>query len=327
MTSQRFASVFDGTSPSVSLARLSEDLLAEQTISWPQLAKGVSSLETVRLRTVVCEGFTATLQFNPARIVSTGAKVDAQSIRERPCFLCTSNLPNGQKGVLTYGDFLVLCNPAPIFRGHFTISHLEHRPQLLEPFMQTFFRLARDMGPKFTVFYNGPRCGASAPDHLHFQASPSGVIPVELDSMDERRRHVLKKNNRITLATIPHYGRGVILMESSDEDTLSREFLNLIKILKIRSGEAEEPMINVLCTFRTDQWRIILFPRTKHRPDAFFREGDEQVLVSPAAVDIGGLIITPREKEFVGLNGEMIEGIFREVSVSDKVIREIVECL
>lgn len=324
MTSQSIFSEFDGSTPSVSLPELSARFLQEQALSWPQLAKGIASLDTVKTREVPCNGFSVTLQFNPGRIISTGAKVDAKSIRERPCFLCAGNLPPEQKGILVFREFLVLCNPAPIFLGHYTITHVDHIPQAIEPFAHSFLQLAHDLGPDFTVFYNGPRCGASAPDHMHFQASPSGAIPVERDAVDERRRKVLMKVKDVTILTLENFGRDLILFESPHRQSLEEVFLSVLQSFRVRSGAKEEPMINVLCSFRNEAWRMILFPRTKHRPDVFFKEGEERVMVSPAAVDIGGLIITPREKDFHGLTAGMIEGIFREVSVDAETIREIV---
>ncbi len=324
MTSQSIFSEFDGSTPSVSLSELSARLLQEQASSWPQLAKGIASLETVKTREVPCNGFSVTLQCNPGRIVSTGAKVDAKTIRERPCFLCAGNLPPEQKGILAFREFLLLCNPAPIFRGHYTISHIDHIPQAIEPFTQSFLQLAHDLGPDFTVFYNGPKCGASAPDHLHFQASPSGTIPVERDAANERRRKVLKKDKDVTILTLENYGRQVVLLESPHRQGLAEVFLDMVQSMRSLSGVREEPMINVLCSFKNEAWRMILFPRAKHRPDVFFKEGEEQVMVSPAAVDIGGLIITPREKDFHGLTAGMIEGIFEEVSVNAGMIQAIV---
>jgi hypothetical protein len=324
LTSHNIFSEFDGKSPSVSLPELSDRLLQAQAASWPQLAKGIASLETVRVRDVPCNGFSVALQFNPGRIVSTGARVDEKTIRERPCFLCAQNLPPEQRGILTYGEFLVLCNPAPIFRGHFTISHVNHLPQALEPFTHTFLRIAKDLGPAFSVFYNGPKCGASAPDHMHFQASPVGAIPVELDAADERRRKVLGRAKNLTILTLERYGRGVIILESAHHEDLAATLLNLIGDLRTLFAVKEEPMFNVLCSFQNHAWRVILFPRTKHRPDVFFQEGEQQVMVSPAAVDIGGLIITPREKDFDGLNAGMIEAMFQEVSVDARMIQEIV---
>lgn len=163
----RFDASLDG------LADASLRLLEAQRTAWPQLAEGVRALSSVRIRRLPLESTSVALQFNPVRIVSTSARVDSHTIRQRRCFLCVPHLPEPQQGILVSGEFLILCNPAPIFHGHYTISHVGHRPQQLHGNIRTLFGLARGLSPAFTVFYNGPQCGASAPDHLHFQASPA----------------------------------------------------------------------------------------------------------------------------------------------------------
>jgi len=319
--------VFSADSSANSLSELSLRLLEEQQGSWQQLAGGYASLDLVRLREVRCEGYVAYLQFNPGRIVSTGANVDEQSLRERPCFLCVQNLPPPQKGVLYRGEFLVLCNPAPIFPQHFTISSVQHLPQALEPFVPLFLDLARDLSPKLAVFYNGPRCGASAPDHMHFQASPFGLIPVERDALEEARRVFRKKLGSVALSTMKEYGRTTLIIESPDKESLADLFIALVGQLRKVKGSAEEPMMNVLCSYGRSGWRIILFPRRKHRPDVYFKAGEERVLISPAAVDLGGLIITPLKRDFERVGSRMIEEIFREVSLLTEELEKAVDAL
>lgn len=319
--------VFDAESSARSLSELSLRLLEEQKGSWPELAEGYASLDLVRVREIRCAGFTVSLQFNPKRITSTAAAVDARSVQERPCFLCEQNLPPPQKGVLYRGGFLILCNPAPIFRQHFTISSVRHVRQALEPFLNSFLDLARDLSSKFTVFYNGPRCGASAPDHMHFQASPVGVIPVESDALDRWRRVFRKKLDGASFWTLKEYGRSVLIIESSDKEGLSGLLRALVGQLRRLKGEAEEPMMNILCSYDDLGWRLICFPRRKHRPDVFFREGDERVLVSPAAVDLGGLIITPVERDFERVGAAMVEDIFQEVSLPTEHLDAVIDAL
>ena len=75
----------------------------------------------------------------------------------------------------------------PVFSPHFTVSHLDHRPQAIAEQIDAFLRLMADFGSGWTVLYNGPRCGASAPDHLHFQAVPSGQMPIEKEILEKKR--------------------------------------------------------------------------------------------------------------------------------------------
>jgi hypothetical protein len=318
---------FEAESSTSPLPELSRRLLEEQKRSWPQLAAGYASLDQVRLREVRCRGFTVFLQFNPGRIASTGARVDDQSVRERPCFLCVENLPPLQKGILYKGEFLILCNPAPIFPQHFTISSVQHLPQALEPSMDSFLDLARDLSPKFTLFYNGPRCGASAPDHIHFQASPFGTIPVEKDALEGWRRVFRKKLDSVSVWTLKEYGRTVLVIESPDEERLVGFLVLLIGGLRKLTEVAEEPMMNILCSFDDPNWRIIFFPRRKHRPTVYFREGEDRVLISPAAVDMGGLIITPVQGDFERVDATLIEGMFQEVSLPAGQLETVVDAL
>ena len=312
---------YDGGPPS--LAPLALDLLSAQRETWDQLAAGVASLATVRVREIRCDGYSVNLQFNPGRIVSTSAKVDAATIRERRCFLCIENLPLPQQGILYRDTFLVLCNPAPIFLGHYTVSHVEHRPQRLDGNLLAFLMLARDFSPKFTVFYNGPKCGASAPDHLHFQVSPSGEIPIErLAVLAEHQRTVFDEEG-IRVSRLGGVGRAVILVEGDDTDGIAAVLTNLMDRMKAVLGDEGEAKVNILCAYDDGRWRLIIFPRGRHRPEAFFREGDNRVMISPAAVDIGGLVITPLERDFLRTDAALIRQIFAEVSVSDQQLDEI----
>lgn len=323
----RSFAVFDSKSTTSSLPELLARLLDEQKRTWPQLSAGYSSLTSVRLREIRCSGYSVWLQFNPGRIVSTGARVDAESIRERRCFLCVENLPAPQKGILYKDDFLVLCNPAPIFPEHFTISHIDHIAQAFSSSVTTFLDLARDLSPRLTVFYNGPKCGASAPDHLHFQASPAGTIPVEKEASEGERRLHRKNVRGVEIFTLANYGRQLIILESGQSSSLEGVLFDLLDSLRTVIGANEEPMMNVLCSYGDCEWRVVLFPRSKHRPDAYYKEGKEQILVSPAAVDIGGLIITPLEKDFNSVNAETVEDIFREVSLPSAKVDEVLEML
>ena len=264
------------------------------------------------------------LQFNPGRIVSTGAKVDARSIRERRCFLCVENLPEPQKGIVYKDRFLILCNPAPIFAEHFTISHIHHVSQILGPYIPAMLDLARDLSPQLTVFYNGPKCGASAPDHMHFQANPTGLIPVENAAQKKLHRVFRRSLDSVDILTLRDFGRQVIVLESLHRENLANVLNKLLDSLRQTVGVSEEPMMNVLCSFTDGAWRVILFPRSKHRPDVYFKEEAERVLISPAAVDIGGLIVTPLEKDFKTVNASLVESIFQEVSLPSAIVDETI---
>jgi hypothetical protein len=323
MNSERIFSRF-AFSNERSLGSLVSELHEHQAIAWPALAAGINALRSVQVREVLCNGFSVRLQFNAERMTSTSAKTDAASLAARACFLCVENLPREQQGVLYRDEFLVLCNPAPIFKPHFTIARTQHIPQSIHDNLETMLKLSREMSPEFSVFYNGPQCGASAPDHLHFQAAPRNAIPVEIEAVDAHRRNVLHKSGAIALLSLKKYGRTTLVVESTNLEELTAFLHELFSVWKGVQGISVEPMMNLIATFRQEVWRVILFPRTKHRPETYFKSGEEQILVSPAAVDIGGLVVTPSRKDFERLDSPTIESIFAEVSLDEQTMTGIV---
>jgi diadenosine tetraphosphate (Ap4A) HIT family hydrolase len=190
-------SCFNSAYQNAELPKLCSELFAQQQSTWQQMAEGYASLEFIRIREIICNGCTVKVQFNPKRIISTGADVDPAIINKRKCFLCLENLPEAQQGIQYRDDFLILCNPVPIFPRHFTISSIRHIPQDFKFSVDTMLDIARDISPDYSIFYNGPECGASAPDHLHFQATPRRAIPVEWDAVDVRRRKRFYYKNHV----------------------------------------------------------------------------------------------------------------------------------
>ena len=181
------------------LASKAQALLQHQKGTWEMLRNGYDTLRTVRTRVFDFDGFQIKVQFNPGRLTSTVAKVDAASIKERKCFLCTENLPPAQRGIPCDGDYLVLCNPFPIFPEHFTISSVRHTPQLIRDSFAALLYLTRDLGARYTVLYNGPKCGASAPDHLHFQAGNRSYLPIdaEFETLKQNRARRLFESDSL----------------------------------------------------------------------------------------------------------------------------------
>jgi len=318
-------SCFNSASPNVVLPKLCSELFAQQLSAWQQMAAGYASLESVRTREIICGGFTVKVQFNPKRIVSTGADVNPAVISKRKCFLCLENLPEAQQGILYCDDYLILCNPVPIFSRHFTISNMRHTPQDFESSVDAMLDLARDLSPDYAVFYNGPECGASAPDHLHFQASPRLAIPVERDAVNVQKRKRFYYKNHVAGFTLMNYGRVVMIIESTDKNQLLAFIHTMFAEWKNRLRLTEEPMANILCSYQENIWRLIIFPRHKHRPDIYFKKDSDRVLISPAAVDMGGLIVTPLEKDSLNVDAKLIEDIFAEVSEKQEVIDTILE--
>jgi hypothetical protein len=293
-------------------------LLEQQKGVWELLRNGYDTLRTVRTRAFAFDGFQIKVQFNPGRLISTVAKVDAASIKERKCFLCAENLPPAQRGIPCDGEYLVLCNPFPIFPEHFTIASVRHTPQLIRDSFAAMLQLTRDLGSRYTIFYNGPRCGASAPDHLHFQAGNRSHLPIdaEYDLVKEKLASPLVQSGSLRAYSLENYLRRHITFESPDAALLQHAFGALYEVLQDGGPAGEEPMLNILAFYTNGGWRIHVFPRVKHRPAFYFKEGDEKLLISPAAVELGGLCTTPLEKDFERVTREHIVDMYDEVCVA-----------
>jgi hypothetical protein len=294
-------------------------LLIQQKLTWDLLRTNYAGLEHVRLRSLDFDGFELKLQYNPRRLTSSAAKVDDQSIRERKCFLCPAHLPAHQRALPFDEGYLVLCNPFPIFPEHFTIGHRDHIPQLISGTFSTLLTLARAMGSRYTVFYNGPRCGASAPDHLHFQAGTRDWMPLEreYDSVKSRWGRTLLAEDGLNVCAVFAPLQNFVAMESRHPEELERGFDAFYQAYQQTIGVSDEPMLNILSSYQFGQWRVILFPRAKHRPAAFFAEGDERILFSPASVDLGGVCVLPVERDFENLTAERLRSLFQEVCLTE----------
>jgi Domain of unknown function (DUF4922) len=300
------------------LASKAHALLEQQKRRWDMLRNGYDTLRSVRTRVFDFDGYQIKVQFNPGRLISTVAKVDAASIKGRKCFLCTENLPAAQRGILCDGGYLVLCNPFPIFPEHFTISSVRHTPQLIRDSFATLLNLTRDLGARYTVLYNGPKCGASAPDHLHLQAGDRSYLPIdaEFEALKQARARCFFESDLLRVYAVEKYLRHAITFESSNTGVLQRSFCALYELLEEGGPAGEEPLLNILGFYTNGEWRVHVFPRARHRPSFYLKEGDEQLLFSPAAVELGGICTTPREQDFEKVTREQIVEMFREVSVS-----------
>ncbi len=327
LTSQRIFAIHPKNNPEVSLSIRLRQLLDVQKQAWPDLAAGYEALRRVKVRTVDCRGLAVNLQLNPGRIKSTSAQLDEESLRGRQCFLCYENMPDEQRGILFHDQFLILCNPAPIFDLHFTVSHITHRPQSIEAFPGTMLDLAHELSRSHSVFYNGPRCGASAPDHMHFQICPVNALPIEAPAANDETRILVRKEGSSSIWTLSNCGRIAIVLECGEKHETESTLFRLLEAMKRVLERSEEPLVNILCSFRDNSWRLIIFPRTKHRPEAYYKEGQDQILVSPAAVDLAGLVVTPLEKDFASIDAATIERLFREVSLDETVVDRILATL
>lgn len=308
------------------LAGKAKALLAQQKESWELLTKGYNSLNSVEVKTFEFDHFKIKVQFNPGRITSSAAKVDEKSIKERKCFLCPDNLPEAQKGILYKEDYIVLCNPFPIFNEHFTLPRTSHVPQEIKSSFPELLSFTKDLSRYYTVFYNGPKCGASAPDHLHFQAGDKAFMPIdsEYTEIKENLGRKIVDCNDLQVYAVDKYPGKFLSFESSNPEALIEGFNHFYGIFKeVSNNGAEEPMMNILSFYDNGKWHVMVFPRAKHRPSYFFMEGDDNILLSPASVDMGGVLITPLEKDFKKITRENIVDIFRQVTLSDETFEYI----
>lgn len=264
------------------------------------------------------------LQWNPARIVSTGAKIDKKTLGERPCFLCDKNRPKEQMSKQIDEKFHLLVNPFPILPVHFTIPARKHQPQLIYKNygeMHRFISLHSDL----MVFYNGPKCGASAPDHLHFQAGTNGILPLQTNwqRLSRNLTDIISLNDEEKISVVRDFivPAFVIISKSAESDEVL--FRRLYKAMPQR-GDETEPMMNIISWRKGEEFISVVIPREKHRPKAYFAEGDAQFVVSPGALDMSGLIITPREEDFRKLTEEKVLSLLQECGVSEEKMNAII---
>lgn len=264
------------------------------------------------------------LQWNPARIVSTGAKIDKKTLGERPCFLCDKNRPKEQMSKQIDEKFHLLVNPFPILPVHFTIPARKHQPQLIYKNygeMHRFISLHSDL----MVFYNGPKCGASAPDHLHFQAGTNSILPLQTNwqRLSRNLTDIISLNDEEKISVVRDFIVPAFVIISKSAESDEALFRRLYKAMPQR-GDETEPMMNIISWRKGEEFISVVIPREKHRPEAYFAEGDAQFVVSPGALDMSGLIITPREEDFRKLTEEKALSLLQECGVSEEKMNAII---
>jgi hypothetical protein len=321
---ERIWSEYEGAPGGTSLPVMFGELFSQQLFNWQEFAVAHMAMKGAWLREITTGPHTVLIQFNQGRTNSVTAALDAEAVHKRSCFLCPHQLPAAQKAVLYRRNMLILVNPFPIFSPHYTVVHVNHEPQDLSGHLGALLSLSHDLGPAFTVFYNGPRCGASAPDHHHFQVGPAGIIPAE-KAWETAAMEILRTDREgLSFGVLRLLGRIALFLEGMVPDALEAFLRRLIAVMGEVMGSAEEPMLNLLCMQKDGKWLLLLFPRRKHRPEAYYREGEKGVLVTPGAVEMGGLLITIREEDFLKMSPVLVEEIYREVSLPPELSEEIV---
>jgi len=241
MQNDRLFATFRGLPGNPPLPLLVHGLFDQQMASWPALNRAYAALQSARRREILQDGVPFIIQFNPGRIVSVEANVEKAALANRPCFLCPDHLPPEQQAILYRDAFMILCNPHPIFTTHLTVAHCLHEPQSLEGSIVPFLELAREFSPDFSLFYNGPRCGASAPDHLHFQGYPTGALPVESVAV-KQEGHLVMESGGVAVWSLNLPGRALLLLAGEDQGPLAKILGETLAVMRVLSGGQEEAM-------------------------------------------------------------------------------------
>ncbi len=294
-------------------------LYEQQRQSWPALADAARKLEDAASRTVLLDGRKLILQHNPARIVNVKAPTSTREVASRPCPLCPPNMPQQQKALPFMDSWLVVCNPLPLFRQHFVIVSREHKPQCSAEILPAMIEFTRLTG--FTTLYNGPRSGASIPDHLHLQAAPPGCLPLEqqLPAMD---------GGEIVLdSRLPRR----IFLDATDSSRACLLFERTLQALdEFKMGETDsEPGMNIAVTAGDESCPqlVAVHPRRRHRPDCFYEQGEAHYVVSPGSADMAGMLILPRREDYERLDEPKVEAAFREVCLLGEQLAQAGESL
>lgn len=307
------------------------DLIDRQLSDWATASYNYAALSRVRLRGFQLNAHSeVVLQYNPARKCSSSARVDAASIAARKCFLCKEHQPIEQESILWNGRYKIQVNPFPIFPCHLTISDVVHTRQcVMGRRIDDMLNLARELND-FVVFYNGPRCGASAPDHMHFQAGNKGFMPLCDEVLDEglwTAEHRLLDSKQGFVGFTGALGRNLFFIRSSERVVASLLFARLqLAMLQASDDSGEEPMQDVLCWHDEGLFFVVVFPRSKHRPQCY-GEGEGRLLVSPASVDLGGVWAVPIEKDFDSITVEQVQAIYNEVCLDSMAMARIIDNL
>ena len=302
--------------PTMPLRQQVQQLLTQQRASWELFSKGEAALSGIISKQLTIDGISVIVQANPGRSISTNAKVDAKSIADRPCFLCPGSLPPEERGV-AFGDYIVLPNPYPVLRNHLTIAFSRHEPQQITTRLHHLCRIAKELGPDLFVLYNGPRCGASAPDHQHFQACSAEGVPLFAQ--------LPEKGSTDTIVPLTLGGRHLISGNFATADYTTGFIASTLSNLQSLNNSDDEPMLNLVVRFSNDRFSVAVFPRAKHRSACYFAEPSQRLSISPAAIEMAGVIVVADRDHFDRVDAEAVAALYREVTLDAHSFSRLVE--
>ena len=293
---------------SVPLRQRIDLLFDQQRATWPMLRDGEAALGNLQKKTLEADGESVIVQMNPARRRSTQAATDAKSVAARACFLCPENMPAEERG-MAFEDLVVMPNPFPVLPMHCTIASREHCPQRIAGQIEKFLRLAEAIGPDLAVLYNGPMCGASAPDHFHFQCVRADAMPIweQLPTLDSGT------------GPFRSFGRELVIVYEKDRKRAADYVERTIGGLPRDKNDHDEPKLNLAARNADGRFTAIVFPRAAHRPSCYFATGEERLAVSPAVLEMCGVLVVTEPADFDRLDAAMARSIYEEVSRHSQV--------
>ncbi|MBN1575381.1 MAG: DUF4922 domain-containing protein [Chitinispirillaceae bacterium] len=306
------------SAPRLSVLQQAHALFEQQRETWDLFRDNEAMLAEMKIKIFSKDNRRIVVQANPGRTVSTSAKVDPASIAERPCFLCPDSIPPLERGI-SFGDYILLPNPYPVLKHHMTIAFRDHVPQILEGRINDLLALTKALGPEMFVLYNGPRCGASAPDHMHFQACSGDNVPLF------KQLPAAADNGQVVPLTV--WGRNMLVCGCREVQQARNRIGLIINSLKAITGETEEPMFNIVAQYRDGRYIITIFPRAKHRSACYFARPQKRILISPAAIEMAGIIVVANADHFDRVDETVVHSMFREVTFGDDLFSRLAEAV
>ncbi len=309
-----------------------DKFVKDQLSVWPLAAENYRSLKKARSKVLSIGGLPVTVQLNPCRRISSEASLDKESINRRPCFLCPENRPAEQTNIEFEGRkgrrYRVTLNPYPIFPSHLVISSFEHTPQSIWHRYQDLLDFVRENN-EYLGFYNGPESGASAPDHMHFQACPQGLTPLQnrvdelLAAGDDKTLDYLTNVKEARLFHLNEYARGVFVLCGTTAKSTAKLFYRLLDCAPVPDGSSE-PKMNIIAWCHEGEYRTAVIFRERHRPHNYSSSGADHLAMSPGCADLAGVYVTTREEDFDKLDAGLLSQVVREVAASEETEKEII---
>jgi len=296
--------------------------IQDQLSVWPLASANSRSLKKVKYKDVQVGGIKAKVQYNPGRIASSTAQTDPVTLASRPCVLCSQHRPQEQFHIKFEGRkgrmYNIQVNPYPIFPNHLVIVSERHIPQTIWHHFPDMLDFTMKY-PDFTAFYNGPDCGASIPDHMHFQACPKGSTPVEIacDSFLDNPGEPLATIKDASLYHFENYCKGVFCLKATTSKSLAKLFYRLLDCSPWPSYETE-PKFNLFVYSRGKEYRAIVFLRSAVRSHHYSSQGPDHLTISPGAADMAGVFVAPIEEDWRKVDSRLITEMLSEVSISTR---------